>query len=114
MALVGGSMDADNVAPIDPRSKRKCRQHRLQAGGHQLALQLTSGLKAASHKTESLARTKPEQLIGAAVLSGCLVAALYLFKAKKSTKNKQLPASSPQVSKCPLTHAGLNGIHESV
>ncbi|KAL3131548.1 hypothetical protein ABBQ38_007850 [Trebouxia sp. C0009 RCD-2024] len=90
-------MDAADGVSIDPEPKQTCRQHRLRPGGHHLAVRLTSGLKAASNKTENLAKTKPAQLIGAAVLGGCLVIALSLFRAKKPPRNNNTPASSPQM-----------------
>lgn len=98
-------MDAANA--IDSEAKQKCQQHRLQPGGHHLAVRLTAGLKAASNKTETLAKTKPAQLIGAAVLGGCLVIALSLFKAKKPPRNNNIPASFPQVSGCARMQSSL-------
>ena len=95
-------MEEDKDMIIEPREKQADQQRCSHAGGNELAVGLTSRLKIASRSSESFVKANPAQAIGAAVLTGGLALALYLFKKRKPPSNKcvHLPPASPQVSYC--------------
>lgn len=97
LSVPGGKMDVDNNMRVEPEETPVDEHHCPQLGGNQL---LTSRLKIASRSAEKVVKANPAQLVGAAVLTGSVALALYLFKRRKRPSNKgvQTPPGSPQVS----------------
>ena len=96
-------MEVDDDMAIELRGKQADQQRCPPAGDNELALGLTSRLKIASRSSENFKKANTAQAIGAAVLTGGLALALYLFKKRKPPSNKRthdLPPASPQVNCC--------------
>ena len=93
-------MEVENDVSTELRDEQADQRRYSHAGGNELALGLTSRLKTASRSSESFVKANPAQAVGAAVLTGSLALALYLFRKRKplSHKRVQLPPASPQVS----------------